>query len=195
APWLIEGKTPREVIAENIRLTNAALKSRLGIDPAGFRTPGGFAQGLEGRPDVQRMLLDLGFTWVSSKYPAHPVGPPQKEPTREVYQAIAKAQEQSQPFVYPPGLVELPMSPISDIGAFRTGRWKLGWFLEAIQLSVERVIERRAVFDFLGHPSCLYVMDPEFRAIELICELVHRARDRAVLADLGAVARRSHGPG
>src|SRR5438309_2045196 len=43
APWLIEGKTPREVIAENIRLTNAALKRRLGVQPAGFRTPGGFA--------------------------------------------------------------------------------------------------------------------------------------------------------
>ena len=38
------------------------------------------------------------------------------------------AQEQAQPFAYPDGLVEIPMSPISDVGAFRTlkgGRWVL----------------------------------------------------------------------
>ena len=41
APWLIEGKAPSEVIAANIRLAESALKHRLGIAPAGFRTPGG----------------------------------------------------------------------------------------------------------------------------------------------------------
>ena len=56
------------------------------------------------------------------------------------------------------------MSPISDIGAFRTGRWKLDWFLEAVRLGVEWAIDNRAAFDFLGHPSCLYVADPEFKA-------------------------------
>ena len=39
----------------------------------------------------------------------------------------------AQPFVYPDGLVEVPMSPISDIGAFRNGRWRLEWFLKAIE--------------------------------------------------------------
>src|SRR5207248_902970 len=33
APWLIEGKAPADVIRENIRLTNAAMKARLGIAP------------------------------------------------------------------------------------------------------------------------------------------------------------------
>src|SRR5215831_10920821 len=53
APWLIEGRTPAEVIRENVRITSAALKSRAGIAPAGFRTPGGFANGLGDRPDVR----------------------------------------------------------------------------------------------------------------------------------------------
>src|SRR5437667_5082991 len=61
APWLIEGKTPAEVIRENIRIASAAFKARLGTAPAGFRAPGGFADGLANRPDVQKMLLDLGF--------------------------------------------------------------------------------------------------------------------------------------
>ena len=70
----------------------------------------------------------------------------------------------------------MPMSPISDIGAFRAGRWQLEWFLEAIRRGLAWAIENRAVYDFLGHPSCLYVTDPQFRAVDLICEMVAAAR-------------------
>ena len=45
---------------------------------------------------------------------------------------------------------------------------------------------RQAVFDFLAHPSCLVVEDPEFRTIERICDLVNEAKGRAEVADLGA---------
>jgi hypothetical protein len=166
-------------------------KARVGVEAAGFRTPGGFADGLADRPDVQLLLKDLGFTWVSSKYPAHPPAEAGKEPTRELLDALVKAQAAAQPFVYPKGLVEVPMSPISDIGAFRTGRWKLEWFLKAVRLGVEWAIDNKAAFDFLGHPSCLYVTDPEFKTIDLICELVKKAGDRAALVDLGTIARRA----
>jgi hypothetical protein len=191
APWLIEGQAPRDVIRDNVRLTNAALKERVGIAPAGFRTPGGFGNGLSDRPDVQQMLLDLDFKWVSSQYPSHPVGEPGKEPAAEVYDAIVKAQPSAQPFTYRSGLVEVPMSPVSDISAFRGGRWKLEWFLKAIRLGVEWAIDNGATFDFLGHPSCLYVTDPEFKTIELICELVRKGGEAAALADLGALAKRA----
>jgi hypothetical protein len=191
APWLIDGKEPKDVIRENIRLTTAALKTRIGIDPAGFRTPGGFANGLAGRPDVQQLLADLAFSWVSSKYPAHAVGEARQEPTPAILDSIVKAQTAAQPFVYPKGLIEVPMSPISDIGAFRNGRWELRWFLKAIRRGVEWAIDHRAVFDFLGHPSCLYVTDPEFRTLDLICGLVKKAGDRAALVDLGTIARRA----
>src|SRR5215469_14085218 len=92
APWLIDGQAPRDVIRENIRLTTAALKTRVGVDAAGFRTPGGFANGLADRPDLQQMLADLGFTWVSSKYPAHAMGEPGTEPAQAVFDGIIKAQ-------------------------------------------------------------------------------------------------------
>lgn len=192
APWLIDGKPPADVIRENIRLTSVALKTRIGVDPAGFRTPGGFAKGIEDRPDLQQMLSELGFDWVSSKYPPHPVGMPEKEPAADVLEAIVKAQAQAQPFVYPKGLIEVPMSPISDIGAFRNGRWKLDWFLKALRMGVEWAIDNKAVFDFLAHPSCLYVTDPEFRAVELICDLVKKAgTERAALVDLNTIALRA----
>jgi Polysaccharide deacetylase len=189
APWLIEGKSPAEVIAGNIRLAELALKERIGIAPAGFRTPGGFNNGLEDRPDLQTMLLKMGYQWASSKYPAHPItGASGKAPDDRTMAGILAAQDQAQPFVYPSGLVELPMSPISDVTAFRAGRWPLEAFLEAIRAAVTRAIERRAVFCFLGHPSCLGVVDPSFRAIDLIGDLVRAAGDRAAIVDLGTIA-------
>jgi peptidoglycan/xylan/chitin deacetylase (PgdA/CDA1 family) len=190
SPWLIEGRSASDVIRENIRLTTAAMKSRLGIAPVGFRTPGGFGNGLAEREDLQRMLLEAGFTWVSSKYPRHKLAPPGEKPSEEVIRAIVEAQGAAQPSRYPSGLVEVPMSPISDIGAFRTGRWKLEWFLRAIRAGVEWAIEQRAVFDLLGHPSCLYVTDPEFKTIDLMCDLVQQAGDRAALADLETISKR-----
>jgi hypothetical protein len=191
APWLIEGQSPRAVIADNIRLTTAAMKARLGLAPVGFRTPGGFAEGLAGRPDVQRLLLDLGFRWVSSKYPSHALGDAGHPPTGTVRAGILAAQSKAQPFVYPSGLVEVPMSPISDITAFRAGRWKLESFLSVLRQAIEWTIEHRAVFDFLGHPSCLYVTDPEFRTIDLILDLVHKAGNRAALVDLRTIGQRA----
>ncbi|MBM3839968.1 MAG: chitin deacetylase [Verrucomicrobia bacterium] len=190
APWLIAGKSTAQVIRENIQLCTDALKQRLGIAPVGFRTPGGFANGLHERVDIQRMLLDLGFKWISSKYPAHPYGQPGTAPTPEVLEGILKAQRAAQPLAYPSGLIEVPMSPISDVGAFRNARWKLGHFLQAIRLGVEWVIEHRAVFDLLCHPSVLCLMDPEFRVLETVCDLARNAGDRAALVSLETIAER-----
>lgn len=189
APWLMRGKSPGEVIADNVRMTTEALATRVGIKANGFRTPGGFANGLEGREDLQKMLLDQGFKWVSSKYPAHLNTKAGERPTEMVYESIVKAQAAAQTFVYPTGLIEIPMSPISDIGAFRTGRWPLEDFLKAIRVAMEWTIENRAVFDFLAHPSCLVAMDPQFKAVELICELVKKAGDKAVIVDLDRIAK------
>ncbi|MFO0888482.1 MAG: polysaccharide deacetylase family protein [Isosphaeraceae bacterium] len=191
APWLVEGKTAAEAVAANVRMGHRALAQRLGIEPAGFRTPGGFHDGLSDRPDVQAMLLKLGYRWVSSKYPAHPLGQPGKPCDPATLSAIVEALAQAQPFAYPSGLIEVPMSPVSDVTAFRSGRWPLESFVEATRAAVTRAIERRAVFCFLAHPSCLVATDPRFRAIDAICELVSAARDRCAIVDLDAVARRA----
>ena len=110
--------------------------------------------------------------------------------TDEILRSIVAAQKQAQPFVYPRGLIEIPMSPISDVGAFRNGRWPLESFLTAVRRGLEWCLENRAVFDFLCHPSCMYVVDPEFRTIALICDVVRRAGNRAMLTDLTTIARR-----
>lgn len=83
------------------------------------------------------------------------------------------------------------MSPISDVTGFRGGRWKLDWYLDAIRLCVEWCIEQGAVYDYLAHPSCLGVVDPKFRVIDLICDLAEKADARAQLVDLNAFGERA----
>jgi polysaccharide deacetylase len=187
APWLIRGREVNDVIRENI-----ALKERVGVEANGFRTPGGFATGLHGREDLQQLLLGLGFNWISCTYPAHAgivdLHGTTNSPSLEAYDNILAAQQAAQPFAYPTGLIDLPMSPISDIGAFRNGRWQLEYFLKAIRLALDWVIRERATFDFLAHPSCLGIMDPEFRAIDLICDTVARSEGAAEIVTLDQIA-------
>lgn len=192
APWLLEGKKPLQAVRENIEMATKAIRERLGIEPAGFRTPGGFADGLTTRPDVQKMFLDLGYKWISCKYPAHPnSNPPGTPPNEAIYQGIVKAQNDAQPFVYPSGLIDVPMSPLSDIVAFRGGKWDLDHFLKGVRLGVEWAIERGAVYDYLSHPAVLSVKDPEFKTIDMICDIVKKAGDRARIVGLDEMAKRA----
>ncbi len=190
SPWLLGGKTAEQVIRQNIRLTTEAMQQRLGIKPDGFRTPGGSSSALNKREDLQKMLLAEGFQWVSSGYPRHKYGRPKEEPTQDVYQSILNAQQQAQPYVYPTGLIEIPMSPISDVGAFRSSFWKLKYFLKSVELCVQQAIEQGGVFDFLCHPSIMYVEDPKFETIKLICDLVNQAGNRAEIVGLSEIAKR-----
>ena len=165
APWLMRGQAPMQVIEENIRMTTEAMRTRLGISPVGFRTPGGFAEGIGGRADVQRMLQAQGFRWISGKYARHPL-----DDASDGY--LPETLRQSQPYRYPEtGLIEIPMSPVSDINAFRSGRWTLDRFQTAVRLGVEWTLANGAVYDFLAHPSCLGVVDPKFSVIDMICDL------------------------
>jgi peptidoglycan/xylan/chitin deacetylase (PgdA/CDA1 family) len=191
APWLIEEKSVAEILRENILLCTSAMKARLGISPAGFRTPGGFANGLRDTPHLQRMLREVGFDWVSATYPAHPNTRPGEAPTPAFLADFATVQLNAQPFVYDNGLIDVPMSPPSDVVAFRNGQWKLEAFLEAIRAGVDWAIQNRACYDFLAHPAVLAVKDPGFRAIELICELVHNSSNRAKIVTLGEFAKRA----
>ena len=199
APWLIHADTPQEMIAENIRMTSMALQERIGVKPVGFRAPGGFPNGIADYPEIQAILQQQGFDFVSTKYVQHSVGNSgynpkftelrNDEPPNEVYEEIVHAQEPSQPTVYPSGLVEVPMCPVSDLIAFRTGRWRLEHFLKAIRQVVTQAIEKRYAFVFLGHPSCLSVEDPGWETLKLITRLVRESGDRARIVGLDTIAR------
>ena len=80
------------------------------------------------------------------------------------------------------------MSPISDVGAFRTNFWKLEHFLDSVERCVKAAIEHGAMFDLLMHPSIGYVEDPGFETVKLVCDLVKDAGDRAQIVGLDTVA-------
>ena len=133
------------------------------------------------------MLLDLGFSWISSRYPRHPMGPP----SESAFGGILQALPQAQPGRYPTGLIEVPMSPASDVVAFRSHRWPLSAVLQALERALTWVVERGLVYDFLCHPSCLVVEDPELRIIQRICRFVQENNDRVRLATLPELAQRA----
>ncbi|MBT4013370.1 MAG: polysaccharide deacetylase family protein [Planctomycetaceae bacterium] len=188
APWLVEGKSVHDVIRENIKMTQVALRKRAGIKQNGFRTPGGFYKALDEREDLQKLMLELGFQWISCKYPSHKSERTDTGVSTEVYADIVRAQQYAQPYRYPSGLIEIPMSPISDVTAFRSRFWKLPEFLKSIEMSVSWTIKEQAVFDFLCHPSCLVVEDPKHEALKLICDLVESASNRAEIVSLDKIA-------
>ncbi len=183
APWLMRDRPVAEVIGDNIRMCTEAMQQRLGVHPVGFRTPGGFADGIGGRYDVQRMLMDQGYGWISGKYPRHGIDRPEEEYMPAALQA-------AQPYRYPEtGLIEIPMSPVSDINAFRTARWPLDKFMKAVRYGVEWTIRNGAVYDLLAHPSCIGVVDPQFKTFDMICDLVDQAKGAAEITDLDTIAR------
>ena len=189
APWLLEGRTVAQEIERNICLAEQAFAARLPLKrPQGFRTPGGFHNGLHGREDLQKLLLRLGYTYISSIYPAHLNTKPETRPDETVFLSIVEAQAKAQPLVYPTGLIEIPMSPISDVGALRTGRWPLDDFMEAVRRGIMWAIENRAVYDFLAHPSCLYVADPEMKTIGMILKLAKDHSEKVEIVTLDKVA-------
>jgi peptidoglycan/xylan/chitin deacetylase (PgdA/CDA1 family) len=184
APWLIASKTVPEVLEENVRMASAAIRKRLGIDPQGFRTPGGFHDGLRGRADLQQMLQRQGFRWISAT--SRKTNPE----FAQAWKSVEAELPNSQPFRYPEtGLIDIPMSPVSDIQAFRNGRWNLDDFITILERVIDWTIERGQTFDLLAHPSCIGVVDPEMKTLAMISRKVRDSNGHAVLATLNDIAR------
>jgi len=109
-------------------------------------------------------------------------------PDVSVFQSILESQMKAQPFKYRSGLIEIPMSPISDIGSFRNGRWPLEDFMKAVRRGLEVVIEKGGVYDFLAHPSCLVVSDPGMKTLKMILKIVAKNQGKAEILTLGSIA-------
>src|SRR5262249_42905257 len=99
-PWLMAGRTPPRGIAAPIRMTDEAIAARLKTKTRGFRSPGGFGPGLTERPDVQKQLQELGFTWVSTQYVGFKGMESGSSPGPQTFEDIVRAQAFSQPHVY-----------------------------------------------------------------------------------------------
>ena len=95
----------------------------------------------------------------------------------------------AQPFKYESGLVEVPMSPISDVNAFRSIFWTLDEFVKATSLSIKEVIQNQMTFDFLCHPSCLVIEDPQHVTLKTMIDLVKSNADKAEITPIDRIAK------
>ncbi len=85
--------------------TNELFAERLGHESIVLRGPGGYENGLRGKPANQRIVLDNGFRWVSCEF--------NFRATADDYEQTISGPAENQPYAYDTGLVELPIMSLT----------------------------------------------------------------------------------
>lgn len=196
-PWRAAGRTAPEVVREEIQMTTAAIRSRLGVDPKGFRSPGGFPNGLQDAPAVQKLLQEEGFWWISTHYDdtlfrSH--YQPSADTVTKVDLATLKAgfnrsEHILQPYRYESGLLELPLAGITDVVAWRGYRPDLGEWLEMLAAGVDYAHEHGLIFMLTTHPAVLAAVDPFCQTVDVILRRAVAKAGGVWLPDLEEVAQ------
>ena len=101
------------------------------------------------------MLQRHGFNWISATSRKTTPGIVGQHPDRKSGNPSRRSCRTRNHSVRGNGLLDIPMSPVSDIQAFRNGRWKLDDFIAILERVLDWTIERGQTFDFLAHPSCI----------------------------------------
>ena len=193
APWQRPDPPRRKKRESVILLVTLADISPLNVDAV----PGAGALGDDVAVPGHIGRLDdagaEGFPW--ARVPAIPCGTPPVAPPTGGKPPMRRSSRGSSPATssavhLSSRLVELPMSPISDVGRVSQRPLAAGGVPGNNPVGSPVGHRRRAVFCFLGHPSCLVATDPSFRTIEMICDLVHSAGDRMPIVDLQSIAQR-----
>jgi len=91
---------------DELALTNRLFEERLGYRSTVLRGPGGYPAGLDGRVANQEVVLKNGFRWVSCKA--------DKNIVKNGNRYLVEAARRDVPYVYPTGLVELPIQGAMD---------------------------------------------------------------------------------
>jgi peptidoglycan/xylan/chitin deacetylase (PgdA/CDA1 family) len=164
--------TPHDVTADEVSVTSDLIEHRLGVRPQGFRTPGGFGNGLQDAPAVQHLLNEHGFAYCSSHYDCPlPIEKPFEWSVME--EGVGESLRSLQPYRYPNGLPEIPMAGISDIHAYRVRDLDRGEFTRLLEHGVEVAARENLIFSILMHPAVQASRDPH-------CDTVKRLVDKTV---------------
>lgn len=197
-PWRAAGRSAQQVVREEVQMTTAAIEARLGVKPKGFRSPGGFGNGLQDAADVQRMLQEEGFWWVSTHYNDGlmwtynrnaEVGNVPKVPFDELTEAFKQSERVLQPYRYESGLLELPLAGITDIVAWRRYRPDLGEWLRMLEEGVDYAHEHGLVFMLTTHPAVLASIDPLCQTVDVIMRRALEKEGGVWLPDMEEIAR------
>ena len=99
-------------LEEELALTNQLFEKRLGWKSTVLRGPGGYQEGLRGKPANQRIIMKNGFHWVSCQY--------DNTLAQQPLQKAVEAAGRDLPYAYGTGLVELPLQGFTDRVWFET---------------------------------------------------------------------------
>jgi peptidoglycan/xylan/chitin deacetylase (PgdA/CDA1 family) len=177
APQLRAGlASPLEAIAREVSATTAALDRKLGVRPAGFRTPGGFGDGLRDEPDVQDMLFAQGFAYASSHYHCPIEAAGRAFEWDNLVRAVAWSVQRLQPYRYPNGLLEIPMMALSDIHAFRTLDLDRGEYLRLLLAALDAARRENLALSLLMHPQVQACRDPHCEVLDALLDRAEGAR-------------------
>jgi peptidoglycan/xylan/chitin deacetylase (PgdA/CDA1 family) len=185
-PWRANGRAPLQIIRDEIHQTTLAIRERLGVAPAGLRTPGGFATALHDAPELQQVLLEEGFSWASSHYHL-PITQTRRPDADSVAAAVRASVDELQPYHYAGGLLEIPTAGMSDVWAFRVLDLDRSGWLNACRAALDRTREIGGFLVIDTHPAVLAARDPFCDTLALVAA----ARDQgAWIATMGEMAER-----
>lgn len=196
-PWRAAGRSAQQIVREEVQMTTAAMEARLGVKPKGFRSPGGFANGLQDAADVREMLREEGFWWVSTHYNDGlmrtysrnaEVGDVPKVPFAELTASFKRSERVLQPYRYEDGLLELPLAGITDVVAWRRYRPDLGEWLRMLADGVDYAHEHGLVFMLTTHPAVLAAIDPFCQTVDVVLRRALEKEGGVWLPDLEEVA-------
>jgi len=162
-------RTPLDKVESEIVRTKRLLEDKLGIVSIGLRGPGGYAGGLRGRDDAQRVILNAGIQFVSTHY-YHYATDQRFTPEGDNF-SIQKIAD-SQPFYYDRGLLEIPFCCYSDRQFFdvdqggRGSKLSVDDWIAYLKRAVDFAHEGGLLCAFVLHPSTSFKHDPEARYLD-----------------------------
>ncbi|HOR26631.1 MAG TPA: polysaccharide deacetylase family protein [Candidatus Sumerlaeota bacterium] len=167
------------LIFEEVLTAEHLLKS-IGAAPTGIGATGMYPEGIDGREDVQRLLMERGYHWVSSRF------------------NLKRTLHEMQPYRYPNGLLELPCAGWSDFTWFYAsdqptlpeydvgGSPTLEQFIRHVQDLTTLAARDGLILAVCLHPGLLAAHDPELHCVPRVIQ--HARRLGVEPADLRTIA-------
>jgi len=158
--------TPLERIESEVAKTERLIEDKLQTVNIGLRGPGGYKNGLQGRSDIQKVLLKCGIEFVSTQ--------DNLMSTLLSDEKIIETIADTQPYYYDEtGLLEIPFCGYQDreffdpdCGPPRKGTLK-EW-IQYLKRAVDFVYDHGLAYSLVVHPSTGFKHDPEGKSIREI---------------------------
>ncbi len=150
-----------EEVREQLTKSKKLLETHLGQKNIGLRGPGGYKNGLRGRPELQQAILDVGIRWVSTQF---------RRATQGKDQTWIDLIPKVQPFYYPTDLLEMPFAGHQDRSYFDVDMGgsprPVDEWIAYLKGCVDIAYEKNLFLCLTTHPSTSFKHDPKARYLD-----------------------------